>query len=607
MMISRIIRTKRVWHLTAGIDLSGRQLPIGAFLMLVFSTSYAWSGGGPENVMLVVNRSRIDSMTIANHYIQLRQIAPSNVLYLNYRGGVETIPIEQFRQEILRPIFEAIQKRKLTKQIDYIVYSSGFPYAIDFRADLNGESPPPTAGTRASITGLTYLSQMVLAKDTTYLFSLSNSRNNFFEGAGTRGFRSGHTFDEQGALTGGIGRNYYLSVILGYTDGRGNSVDEIVDYLRRGALADGSHPKGTIYLMKVPDEVRSQTRDRVFPEVAAALQDEGVGVRILGTVLPNGQQDIMGAVLGRAKLYWDRVNCKILPGAIVEHLTSFGGDLRADGTQTPFTETLRFGATGSSGTVMEPYALQAKFPHPWMHVHYVRGATLAEAFYQSIASPYQLLIAGDPLCRPWARIPQVDVQGIQPEQTVAGGIRLQPTASPQVPVSEFQLFVDGRLISSCKPGDDFQLDTTKVADGYHELRVVAIEASLIESQGRALLSIFVDNHSKAIRVAARPNISAVDDRVRLQIQADDARNIYVFHNRNLVAQIRGKAGDVAISPEMVGRGPIELTAVAINGKKEKVFSKPVPVVIEAVDAPLPAPGGPGAARPIVPAPQRQNR
>ena len=41
-----------------------------------------------------------------------------------------------------------------------------------------------------------------------------------------------------------------------------------------------------------------------------------------------------------------------------------------------------------------------------IQVHYARGCSLAEAFYQSVYAPYQLMIVGDPLCRPWANIPR---------------------------------------------------------------------------------------------------------------------------------------------------------------------------------------------------------
>jgi len=61
--------------------------------------------------------------------------------------------------------------------------------------------------------------------------------------------------------------------------------------------------------------------------------------------------------------------------------------MRANAGQTPLTEFLRFGAAGASGTVTEPYAIPAKFPDPFVHVHYVAGCCLAESFYQSITGP----------------------------------------------------------------------------------------------------------------------------------------------------------------------------------------------------------------------------
>ena len=60
-------------------------------------------------------------------------------------------------------------------------------------------------------------------------------------------------------------------------------------------------------------------------------------------------------------------------------------------------EFLRHGAAGSSGTVTEPYAIQAKFPTPFIQTVYAHGYTLGEAFYQSVSGPYQLLIVGDAL------------------------------------------------------------------------------------------------------------------------------------------------------------------------------------------------------------------
>jgi len=58
--------------------------------------------------------------------------------------------------------------------------------------------------------------------------------------------------------------------MLGVTFGRGNTVEEVLNYLRRSAMADGTRPSGTIYFMWNKD-VRSSTRDKCFPAIAAQI------------------------------------------------------------------------------------------------------------------------------------------------------------------------------------------------------------------------------------------------------------------------------------------------------------------------------------------------
>jgi hypothetical protein len=111
-------------------------------------------------------------------------------------------------------------------------------------------------------------------------------------------------------------------------------------------------------------------------------------------------------VVGAAGFSWQSSGSRLLPGAIAESLTSYGGHFNTH-KQTKLTEFLRHGAAGASGAVAEPFSLQAKFPVPLLHVHYADGCSLAEAFYQSVEAPYQLLIVGDPLARPYARFAEV--------------------------------------------------------------------------------------------------------------------------------------------------------------------------------------------------------
>ncbi len=132
------------------------------------------AGGGPENVALVVNADSWASKTLANHYVQWRQIPPSNVVYLEGLTSFEQTDVETFREKILVPVFKTLFERDLLEHIDYIVYSSDFPTAIDASKDLGGAKPAKHLSPTASITGLTYLYQLVLAKNPHYIELLNN-------------------------------------------------------------------------------------------------------------------------------------------------------------------------------------------------------------------------------------------------------------------------------------------------------------------------------------------------------------------------------------------------------------------------------------------------
>ncbi len=180
----------------------------------------------------------------------------------------------------------------------------------------------------------------------------------------TRGFRGEYAWGSDGAPAA-QGSRYLLSTMLGVTAGRGNSVREVLECLRRAEQADATEPKGTVYIERNGD-VRSTTREWAFAPLVDALRKLGVTALIEDGVLPVGKRDVAGAVIGIADFNWADSKSTILPGAICEHLTSCGGMMGERDGQTPCTAFIRAGAAGSSGAVTEPYALQAKFPSPFI-------------------------------------------------------------------------------------------------------------------------------------------------------------------------------------------------------------------------------------------------
>jgi len=386
-------------------------------------------------------------------------------------------------------------------------------------------------------------------------------------------FRSTRAWSQQGDLTEPhAGRRYMLSTMLAVTSGRGNAVEEVRAYLRRSASADGSRPAGTVYIMK-NGNVRSRTREWAFATTVALLAQRGVRAEVRDGVLPKDRPDVAGAVVGSGGFNWSTCCSTIVPGAICEHLTSSGGVMSAGAGQTPLSEFLRYGAAGASGTVTEPMAIQAKFPSPLMHVHYADGASLAEAFYQSIAGPYQLLIVGDPLCRPWATIPEVTVEGVRPGQTVKGTLHLRPGTRNLKPdaIDHYELLIWGSPHGRCVPGETIDLDTRTIADGYYDLRLVAVASDAVRTRGFLEIPVTVRNKGVALAVTAPEHKQVTwGEPLRLSAALPGAREIRFMHNARTLAAIEGERGEAEIDTRRLGLGPVRILPVGHLPPKGKV-------------------------------------
>ena len=554
------------------------------------------AGGGPENVFLVVNAASVDSLTVANAYAALRGIPPINVLMLPWQGSIESVPIGTFREELLRPILQAIDSRKLAPQIDAIAYSTDFPWRIDFTSELPAELVGKDKFSSGSLTGMTTLYAAVQSGSPAYLDPASNFYWRPLDSDGvpktTDGFRGWYGWGPRGELMEAGGSRYLLSVMLGVSMGRGNTVPEILRYLRSAAAADGLKPKGTVYFVNNSD-VRSTTRSGVFAATVKALEKLGVQAEVVPGTLPLGKNDVAGLMTGAADFDWPGSGSAIVPGAICENLTSYGGIFTPSAGQTPLSAFLRAGAAGSSGTVIEPYALQAKFPHAAIQVHYARGASLAEAFYQSVRSPYQLLVVGDPLCRPWASIPLVeavvapDSKPIRQNDVLAGSIELEPRA--KVPgggtADRFELFIDGVRLAQCGVGDRMSLDTTQMADGHHELRVVAIENSSVETQGRWIMPVVFANRSRQLSLEVEPRRVKPAGTVRVSVDGAGLDGVVIYAMGRVLGRTGGGESAIEVPAELLGRGSVTIRATGRAGSGAINSVNALPVTIEVTDAP----------------------
>ncbi|MDP3083012.1 MAG: TIGR03790 family protein [Rubrivivax sp.] len=185
----------------------------------------------------------------------------------------------------------------------------------------------------------------------------------------------------------------------------------------RGVAADGSQPAGTGYLVRTTDSARSVR----FPDFqllpAAWSEAPALALRYVDASAAGSAQTITSAddvlfhFTGLAQVAQIASN-RYLPGAVADHLTSFGGLLPAGNGQMPITAWLTAGATASFGTVEEPCNYTEKFAKVSVLIdHYLRGATLIEAYWKSVAWPGQGLFVGEPLARPWPDAAQAVIEG----------------------------------------------------------------------------------------------------------------------------------------------------------------------------------------------------
>ncbi len=235
-----------------------------------------------------------------------------------------------------------------------------------------------------------------------------------------------------------------------------------------------------------------------------------------------------------------------------------------------------------------------------MHVYYANGCSLAEAYYQSVFGPYQLLIVGDPLCRPWADIPQVQVGSPKPDARVRGLVEIQPLCEfvggrhaggdHMRRVDRYEVFVDGRRVLRGNADAPVSLDTTALGDGFHALRIVGIEAGPVETQGRATVPVWVDNYGHTIEFsAAPPDAVRWDQKLVLKAKAPEMQGIAFFHNGRLIGKLNRGEGQIEINPRLFGTGPVSLSAIGLSreGAADFVHARPVELEIQA-SLPLPA-------------------
>ena len=202
--------------------------------------------------------------------------------------------------------------------------------------------------------------------------------------------------------------------------------------LAAGVASDGTHPKGDGFAFRTFDVARS-VRFQEFQAAAAEMVGR-VNQTYQDCRAPNCSD--WGYLVSHSSVltYWQSIarvanlsTNTFLPGAVGDHLTSYGGVLTNTSGQMPCLEYTEAGATASYGTVVEPCNFCQKFPDPSVFwPFYAAGGTLVEAYWKSVAWPGEGLFVGEPLASPYTTsISGTAAPAPEPAPGSAQGLRLQ--------------------------------------------------------------------------------------------------------------------------------------------------------------------------------------
>ncbi len=304
---------------------------------------------------IVINDADPNSVEVGDYYRRARGIAPANVLHVSIPGRPRRLDPAAFaplRARILRQAGPGVEALLLIWTAPYAVGCNGITAALTLGYDA-AQCVRPCAAGRPSA---------------------------YYNAASARPFTD---------------FGLRLSMLLPT-----ESVAAARALIDRGKISGFRPRAATAYYLHTSQAARN-VRAPLFPRPGANAARK-LRVENLHADALVDARDIIIYQTGMARV-GKLDTLAFLPGALADHLTSYGGDLLGD-AQMSSLRWLDAGATASYGTVSEPCNHWQKFPHPTVLLkQYSGGASAIEAYWRSVAWPAQGVFIGEPLAAPYGR------------------------------------------------------------------------------------------------------------------------------------------------------------------------------------------------------------
>ena len=301
------------------------------------------AGGSGLNTVVIVNQTSSNSCALGNYYCQQRQVPPQNVLYINWTGGNISWNSTDFQTNLVAPLLSMLAARQLTNQIEYVVLSMDIPFQTSAGSAVNSTTSALFYGLRLG------------------------------DGTDPLGTTNSYAACE-GIFNTPIGAHGYSFLTTMLT---GNSLAQAEQLVNQGVSSDETYPQVPVILAKSSDPLRN-IRYPYFDNTIFNANILGASTILrTNTDSTSWLNGCSGYETGLSD--FSVPQRMFAPGSVADSLTSYGGVIFGNNSQTNLLAFIAGGAAGSYGTVAEPENDTQKFPNPQVYFYQQRGFSLADS------------------------------------------------------------------------------------------------------------------------------------------------------------------------------------------------------------------------------------
>jgi len=527
-------------------------------ILLALSAGPSLAGGGPRDVLVVINQNSQISREIGRYYQAARGIPESNICSINCPDQ-EVVTGEVCESRIREPIRQFLRKSSVAGRIHYVVLTKGVPLSADY-------GRPASSGPYSVASILTAVDH----PDIQEWFEFPYGPNAYYRWgalAPETAWSHSLSFRDKTSL------KYYSFYLVTRLDAF--SVDQVRAMIDRSC---SPAPDGSFVLDKSGQAICNTgnykaANNRLGTTLATAydtLVKRGCDVQFDGgSDFLSNLDGIMGyfswAQHDDHYTFQKYTSNGFVPGSIGDSYNSSSAqtfDLETAGSGPLMADLISCGLCAAGGYVSEPQITTSTYANI-LFDRYTKGYNMAESFFAACPDGFwKTVIIGDPLMAAYASPPEVSLS--LPSLTLNGTQAVTARATDDSGVSKVVFYIDDTCVGTATESPfTVAIDTNEFAIGPHTLQAIAYENSPVATQGFVSEQITVDNPVSTVQSIDDARLYADGQFVRIRGKVVTASTREIGDGFYMEEPDRFSAVKVVTS-QVVNRGDVVTIVGAMN-------------------------------------------